>query len=272
MKQLRDRVAVVTGAASGIGRALAVALANKGCDVALVDVDEEGLRETAARVATSGRKVSSHVLSVADRSAMEALPEQVVAEHGRVHIVVNNAGVAVDMTFEEMSMDDLDWIVGVNFWGVVHGCKFFLPWLQREDEAHIVNVSSLFGIIAVPRNSAYCATKFAVRGLTESIWSEISKQGIGLSTVHPGGIQTNIVRSARTAAGADKDELVDAFDRLARTSPEKAAARIVRGIEKNQLRVRIAPETYLLDWLKRLFPTGIQTFIRARAQDVPGSR
>ena len=272
MKQLRDRVAVVTGAASARPMPLAVALAKKGCDVALVDVNEEGLRETAARVAATGRKVSSHVLSVADRAAMEALPGRVVAEHGHVHIVVNNAGVALDMTFEEMSMEDLDWIVGINFWGVVHGCKFFLPYLQQEDEAHIVNLSSLFGIIGVPRNSAYCATKFAVRGLTESIWSEISKQGIGLSTVHPGGIRTDIVRSARTPAGTDKDELIDAFDRLARTSPEQAAAKIVRGIEKNQLRVRITPETYVLDWLKRLFPTGVQTLIRARADKVPGSR
>lgn len=271
MKQLRDRVAVVTGAASGIGRAVAVELARKGCDLALVDVNEAGLAETAASVQAVGRKASQHVLSVADRAAMEALPERVIAEHGRVHVVVNNAGVAVDMSFEEMSTDDWDWIVGINFWGVVHGCRVFLPYLRREAEAHVVNVSSLFGIIGIPRNSAYCATKFAVRGLTESLWSEISQDGIGFSTVHPGGIRTNIVRAARTLPGADRQELQDGFDRLARTSPEKAAKKIVRGIEKNRLRIRITPETYVLDWLKRLFPTGIQAVIRRRVDRIPQS-
>ena len=269
MKQLEDRVAVVTGAASGIGRALAVALAKKGCHLALVDVNEVGLQETAAAAAATGRKVSTHLVSVADRESMRALPEQVVAEHGHVHIVVNNAGVALDASFEDASLENLDWIVGINFWGVVYGCKFFLPYLRREEEAHIVNLSSLFGIIGVPRNSAYCATKFAVRGMTESMWCEMSKEGIGLSTVHPGGIKTNIARAARTGAGTDTSEFAGEFDKLARTSPERAAEKIVRGIEKNQLRVRITSETYLLDWLKRLFPTATQALIRRGADRVP---
>jgi butyryl-CoA dehydrogenase len=271
MKQLRDRVAVVTGAAHGIGRAVSIALAHKGCDLALVDVNEQGMQETARSIEAAGRKVSTHVLSVADRAAMEALPERVIAEHGHVHIVVNNAGVALDARFDESSMDDLDWIVGINFWGVVYGCKFFLPWLKREDEAHIVNLSSLFGIIGVPRSSAYCATKFAVRGLTESLWCEISTDGIGVSTVHPGGIRTNIARAARAGAGRDTSELADQFEKMARTSPEKAAEKIVRGIERNQLRIRITPETWLLDWLKRLFPTGTQALIRRTADRIPPS-
>jgi len=267
VRRLADRVAVVTGAASGIGAALAAELAKKGCHLALVDVNEAGLRDTAHTVEAAGRKVSTHVVDVADRGAMRALPEAVVAEHGHVHIVVNNAGVALDASFEESSFEDLDWILGINLWGVIHGCKFFLPWLRREDEAHIVNLSSLFGIIGVPRNSAYCATKYAVRGLSESIWTELSEEGIGVTSVHPGGIRTNIARAARHGGDANASEMVAEFDRIARTSPERAARKIVRGIEHGAQRVRITPETYLLDWLKRLFPALTQRLVRRAAGD-----
>ncbi|MBW2314797.1 MAG: SDR family NAD(P)-dependent oxidoreductase [Deltaproteobacteria bacterium] len=271
MKQLRDRVAVVTGAASGIGAALAAALAEKGCHVALVDRNEDGLREAARHVEATGRKASIHVVDVADREAMRTLPDRVVAEHGHIHIVVNNAGVDLDASFEDSSLEDLDWIFGINFWGVIYGCKFFLPHLRREEEAHIVNLSSLFGIIGVPNQSAYCTSKYAVRGLSESLWSEISKDGIGVTTVHPGGIKTNIARSARHAAGGDPEELAEAFDRMARTSPAKAAAKIVRGIERNAMRVRITPETWVFDWMKRIFPTWTQALIRWGADRIPGA-
>ena len=267
MRRLTDRVAVVTGAAGGIGAALSIELAKKGCHLALVDVNEAGLRETARGIEAKGRKVSTHVVDVADREAMRALPEAVVAEHGHVHIVVNNAGVALDASFEESSFEDLDWIFGINLWGVIHGCKFFLPWLRREDEAHIVNLSSLFGIVGVPRNSAYCATKYAVRGLSESIWTEVSRDGIGVTSVHPGGIQTNIARAARHGSGANAEEMISEFERVARTSPQHAARKIVRGIERGDQRVRIAPETYLLDWLKRLAPRLTQRLVRRAAGD-----
>jgi NAD(P)-dependent dehydrogenase (short-subunit alcohol dehydrogenase family) len=269
LKQLRDRVAVVTGAASGIGRALSVALARKGCHLALVDLDEAGMREVARAIEAEGRQASVHVVDVADREAMGALPEQVVAEHGHVHVLVNNAGVTVDGTFEEVSLEDLDWIFGVNLWGVIHGCKFFLPHLRHEDEAHIVNVSSLFGIIGVPRQTAYCTTKFAVRGLSESLWCEISRDGIGVTSVHPGGVRTNIVRQARHAPGADPREMIEAFDRMARWSPERAADRIVGAIERGAPRLRIAGESYVLDWLKRLAPTLTQRLIRRGRDRVP---
>jgi short-subunit dehydrogenase len=269
MKQLRDRVAVVTGAASGIGRAVATLLARKGCDLALVDVNDEGLRETARSVEAAGRKASLHVVDVADAAGMRALPEQVIAEHGHVHVLVNNAGVALDARFEDSSLEDLRWIVGINFWGVVHGCKFFLPYLRREEEAHIVNLSSLFGIVGVPANSAYCATKFAVRGLSEALWTEVSGDGIGVTSVHPGGIRTNIARAARGVPGADPKERAEMFDRLARTSPERAAAKIVRSIERGAQRVRITPETYVGDWLKRLFPSATQRWIRRAAARIP---
>jgi len=272
VKQLRDRVAVVTGAASGIGAALAVALARRGCHLALVDVNAGGIEATARAVEAEGRNASRHVVDVSDREAMRVLPERVVAEHGAVHVLVNNAGVTVDGTLEEVGWDDLDWIVGINLWGVIHGCKFFLPWLRQADEAHVVNLSSLFGIIGVPRQTAYCTTKFAVRGLSESLWSEISRDGIGVTSVHPGGIRTNIVRAARLAAGADPGEMIEAFDRMARTSPERAAAKIVRAIERGAPRLRIAPEAYVLDWLKRLLPSATQRLVRARADRIPSSR
>jgi len=272
VRQLRDRVAVVTGAASGIGAALSVALARKGCHLALVDVNEPGLREVARRVEAEGRKASVHVVDVAAREALRALPEQVVAEHGHVHVLVNNAGVTVDGSFEEVSLEDLDWILGINFWGVVLGCKFFLPYLRREEEAHIVNLSSLFGMIGVPRQVAYCTSKYAVRGLSESLWTELSDQGIGVTSVHPGGIRTNIVRSARHAPGTDPEEMVEAFDRMARTSPEKAAAKIVAGIERGAMTVRITPETWVIDWMKRLAPGLTQRIIRRGRDRVPQAR
>ena len=265
MRHLGDRVAVVTGAASGIGRAVAILLARKGCHLALVDRNEEGLRETARSVEAAGRKASIHLVDVADTDQMSALPGQVLAEHGAVHVLVNNAGVALDATFEESSLEDLEWILGINLWGVILGCKLFLPHLRQVDEAHIVNVSSLFGLVGVPRNSAYCTTKFAVRGLSESLWAELSAEGIGVTSVHPGGIKTNIVRAARHAPGREKQEAIELFDRAARITPERAAEKIVRGIERGAQRVRIGPETYLGDWLKRLFPNGVQRLLRAAA-------
>jgi NAD(P)-dependent dehydrogenase (short-subunit alcohol dehydrogenase family) len=272
VKQLRDRVAVVTGAASGIGAALAVALARRGCHLALVDLNEAGLRATARAVEAQGRKASAHGVDVADREAMAALPERVIAEHGHVHVVVNNAGVTVDGTLEESSFEDLDWIVGINLWGVIHGCKLFLPYLRREEEAHIVNLSSLFGMLGVPRQTAYCTTKYAVRGLSESLWAEVSSDGIGVTSVHPGGIRTNIARAARHAPGADPREMIEAFDRLARTSPEKAAEKIVRAIERGSPRLLITPESHVFDWLKRLAPTLTQRLIRSTSDRAPRAR
>ena len=194
VRAFRDKVAVVTGAASGIGRALAQDLARRGADLALVDVSAAALAETAGLCAARGRGVTTHIADVADAARMKALAAEVVAAHGRVELLVNNAGVSVTGTFEEQSLDDWRWIVGVNFWGVVHGCKFFLPHLRRAREAHIVNLSSMFGLIGLPTQSSYCATKFAVRGFSEALWAELRGSGIGVTTVHPGGVRTNIAR------------------------------------------------------------------------------
>lgn len=265
MREFRDRVAVVTGAASGIGRALAGALARRGAHLALVDVSEAGLAEAAGEVRGLGRKASIHVADVANRARMAALPEEVLQEHGRVSLLVNNAGVSVGGTFDEQSLEDLDWIVGINFWGVVHGCKFFLPHLRREREAHIVNLSSMFGIVGVPSQSSYCATKFAVRGLSEALWVELRDAGIGVTSVHPGGVRTNIVRTSRALDPETRSRTVALFERFG-MSPERAAERIVRAVERNKMRVLICREAYLADWLRRLVPTASQRLVAAASR------
>ncbi|HTO52923.1 MAG TPA: SDR family NAD(P)-dependent oxidoreductase [Myxococcota bacterium] len=260
MKRLEGRVAVVTGAASGIGRALALELAQRGCHLALVDVDEAGLGPVADRVRALGRKVSLHRVDVSERAQMERLPGAVIAEHGHVHVLVNNAGVSVSGVLADQSLDDFAWIVGINFWGVVYGCKLFLPQLLAEDEAHIVNLSSLFGLIGVPTQVSYNATKYAVRGVSEALISELSGTRVGVTCVHPGGIRTNIVRAARASTPRDEAEnerTAALFERFA-MPPEKAARKIARAVSRNQARLRIGAETYLLDWLKRLAPVTTQ--------------
>lgn len=253
MRTLNGRVAVVTGAASGIGRALASRLADEGCDVALVDRDREGLESLAKEIVEKGRRASVHEIDVRDRARLAALPDEVVTEHGHVHVLVNNAGVALSGTLADDPIDDLDWIVDINFWGVVLGCKHFLPVLEREDEAHIVNLSSLFGLVGLPSVGAYCATKAAVRSYSESLGAELHGTGITVTSVHPGGVATNIMRSARLADEADRVEAVASFERFGIT-PDRAAARIVAAIKKRRTRLRIGWETYLSDWIKRLAP------------------
>jgi len=260
MRSFSDRVAVVTGAASGIGRALALELASRGADLALVDVDEAGLGRVAAEVESRGRRASTWRVDVADAEAMAALPREVAARHGAVHLLVNNAGVSVSGTLEEQSLEDLRWIVGINFWGVVHGCKFFLPLLRQADEAHIVNLSSMFGLIGLPTQSSYCATKFAVRGLSESLWSELRQAGIGVTCVHPGGVRTNIVRASRTGDAEFKARMVERFERMA-LPPEEAARQILRAVERNRMRVLVCRESVATDWLKRLVPTSIHHLV-----------
>jgi NAD(P)-dependent dehydrogenase (short-subunit alcohol dehydrogenase family) len=265
MKTLQDRVAVVTGAASGIGRALALGLAKKGCHLALADVNEVGLRETAQLVAaadTTGRKVTLHTVDVSNRARMEAFPEEVIRAHGHVHLVCNNAGVAVAAAFEDQSLEDFEWLIGINLWGVVYGCKFFLPYLKREPEGHLVNISSVFGLVGIPLQTSYCASKFAVRGFSEALFCELQGTTVGVTSVHPGGINTNIVAAARYAGvpSAFQEKIIRQFKERT-MSPDKCAAQIIRAVEKNQMRVLITSETHLADGLKRLFPTATQRLI-----------
>jgi NAD(P)-dependent dehydrogenase (short-subunit alcohol dehydrogenase family) len=256
MKKLTDRIAVVTGAAGGIGRATAVLLAEKGCALALADVNASGLAETAELAKKYGRKVTTHQVDVGNKARMQEFADEVVAAHGGVNIVINNAGVAVISSFQDHELEDFEWLMGVNFWGVVYGCKFFLPALLKGDEGHIVNVSSLFGLTGVPLQTSYCASKFAVRGFTESLRMELRNTKVGVTNIHPGGIATDIVASSRVSGGPEmekrKRSTARAFTKM--LPPALAAAEIVRGIEQNRSRVLIARETYLADGFKRLFP------------------
>lgn len=255
--ELNGRVAAVTGAASGIGRALAVELVRRGAHVALSDIDEAGLVETVAQCEGRGAKVSSAVVDVADRSAVEAWARDVVDEHGRVNLIVNNAGVAVAAPISTMSHEDLEWLMGINFWGVVHGTTAFLPHLKAAGEGHVVNLSSVFGLMAIPSQGAYNAAKFAVRGYTDCLRIEldIERCGVSATTVHPGGVRTNIVRNARVdgdlSLSSGRDNAAE-FDRIARTSPESAARQILDGVEKNRRRVLVGPDAKLFDLVSRL--------------------
>jgi len=262
MKKLQDRVAVVTGAASGIGRATAIALAKEGCALALADVNEVGLEETAAAVRALGRKATTHRVDVADKDRMRRFADEVQEAHGAVHVLVNNAGVTVTAPFEEHSLEDWEWIVGINFWGVVYGCKFFLPYLKQADEAHIVNLSSLFGLIGVPAQSSYCATKFAVRGLSEALWVELKDLNIGVTAVHPGGVRTNIAKSARTEGAALKSFGIDLIERFS-VSPERCARQIVQAIKTNKMRLLVTRETHFIDVAKRFSNVLPQRFLLA---------
>jgi short-subunit dehydrogenase len=253
MKKLSDRVAVVTGAAGGIGRATSVALAKEGCHLALCDVNTVGLEETAALAREHGRKVSTHIVDVSNKARMQSFVEEVIEQHGQVHILVNNAGVTVTSPFEDHSLEDFEWIVGINFWGVIYGCKMFLPYLQKADEAHIVNLSSLFGLLGVPSQSSYCATKFAVHGFSESLWVELRDQGIGVTSVHPGGVRTDIAKSARTVSAAQKDMAIGVIDRFS-VSPEHCAKLIVQAIKKNKMKQLVTRESHFVAIAKRLAP------------------
>lgn len=253
MRSLDNRVAVVTGAASGIGRATAQALAQKGCTVAIADIDEQGLAETARSIAALGREVSTHVVDVANKQRMQDFADEVVAAHGRVHLVVNNAGVTVRAKLDEHSLDDFEWIVGINFWGVVYGCKFFLPHVQAAGWGAFVNISSMFGLTGIPEQSSYCATKFAVRGFSESLAIELANDNIDVICVHPGGIRTNIVRSSRGREDSSREGIINWFERNA-MPPERAAAKIIKAIERRQQRVVITPEAWATDVAKRVFP------------------
>lgn len=269
MKTLDGRVVAVTGAGSGIGRALASEFAARGCDLALCDVDQNGVEETAGLVDRRGRRATAHVVDVADRVEMEQWAEKVVADHGAVHVIVNNAGVALGADVETMSYEDLEWLMGVNFWGVVHGTKAFLPYLREAGEGHIVNVSSVFGLMGIPSQSAYNASKFAVRGFTEALRIELDRDGgtVSCTTVHPGGIKTNIARNGRfddatvEQFGRDPETMISAADRLFMTTPEKAARVIVEGVQRDRRRVFIGPDAQLFKGISYLPPGIYQNLI-----------
>jgi butyryl-CoA dehydrogenase len=257
------RVAAVTGAGSGIGRALAIELARRGAHLALSDIDEAGLAETEGYCSGTGVKVTTRRVDTADAAAMAAWADEVAAEHQRVNLVVNNAGVAMVSPVRSMSLEDLRWLFDVDFWGVVHGTKAFLPHLEAAGEGHIVNVSSVFGLVSMPSQSAYNAAKFAVRGFTDALRMEldIERSPVSCTTVLPGGVRTNIARRARIdpaarAVGARVENLGRRFDLVARTSPEAAARRILAAVLRNRASVLVGSDARFLDLVSRL-PAGL---------------
>jgi butyryl-CoA dehydrogenase len=259
MKDFRGRVAVITGAGSGIGRALANALARQGAHLALSDIDDVGLAETVGQCEGFGVKITSQTLDVADRDAVYAWADHVAGDHGKVNLIFNNAGVALGATVESMSYEDFEWLMNINFWGVVYGTKAFLPHLHQSGEGHIVNVSSVFGLISVPSQSAYNAAKFAVRGFSDALRMEleIERASVSVTTIHPGGIKTNIARHARMDASVldvagDPESAVRDFERAFITSPEKAATQILLAVRRDRRRALIGPDAKAIDLVSRL--------------------
>jgi short-subunit dehydrogenase len=261
MTAIRGAAAAVTGAASGIGRALALELAARGCDLALADRDEAGLQSIAAEIdRRHPQKVTAHRVDVGEQPEIAEFARTAISAHPGLNILINNAGVALMGQFHELDQAEMDWLMNINFWGVVHGTRAFLPHLASRREAHIVNLSSIFGIIAPPGQSAYAAAKFAVRGFSESLRHELQMAGspVRLSVVHPGGIATNIARNSRSGAGvtdnARRVQSIERFEALAKTTPQAAALRIITGIEKNQPRILIGNDARFMDLLQRLRP------------------
>lgn len=273
MKDFSNKVAAISGAASGIGRALALALADQQADLALSDVDETGLAETADLARSKGVNVTTTRLDVSDRDAMFAWADQVVADHGKVNLIFNNAGVALGATVSAMKIEDFEWLMGINFWGVVHGTQAFLPHLEASGEGHIINTSSVFGLVAIPSQSAYNAAKFGVRGFTEALRMELDLAGSSVSatSVHPGGIKTNIAKNARMTAGVGEDpaKLEQGRKNLEKafiTSPEKAAAQILRAVQNNSRRALIGPDAHMFNALSRLPLAVVQKLVTAAAK------
>ncbi len=257
MKNLQGKTAAITGAGSGIGRALAVSLAGEGCNLALADVNAEGLRETAGLI-NGGGKVSTHTVDVSMRDQVFKFAEEAARHHGGVDIIINNAGVVLGDFLDTVPIEDFEWLMGINFWGVVHGTMAFLPLLKQRPEGHIVNLSSINGILSNPNNGPYCAAKFAVKGYTETLAQELNGTNIGVSCVHPGGIKTSIARNARinrTMFSVTKDQATRLYeDELFRTTPDEAARIIIDGIKKNRRRILVGMDAKAIDLLVRLLP------------------
>jgi short-subunit dehydrogenase len=268
MTAIRGAAAAVTGAASGIGRALALELSARGCDLALADRDDAGLATLAAEIARAyQRKVTVHRVDVGEPEQIEAFAQAAIADHPGLNIVINNAGVALMGQFDEIDQAQMDWLMNINFWGVVHGTRAFLPHLKARREAHIVNLSSIFGIIAPPGQTAYAAAKFAVRGFSEALRHELALAAspVRLSVVHPGGVATNIARNSRTGIGmtdnARRADSIERFEAAARTTPKDAALRIIKGIENNQPRILIGNDARIMDLVQRFRPASYWTLL-----------
>lgn len=261
MKIQQGQVAVITGAGGGIGRCLAKALAAKGCNLALADINQIALEETRSEVANTGVKVSLHQVDITSAEAMQGFAEAVVAEHGKVNLLLNNAGITIQKSFETHSLKDWELMLGVNLWGVIYGCKYFLPALKeagQKEGAHIINLSSMAAFIGFPNQSSYCAVKSAVQAMSESLWAELHDDNVGVTSIHPGCVKTDMIKA--TLNNSDNVEIARRNYEMANrvgVTPEYAAERILKAVEKKSIRIRIGKDSVALDLLKRLLPKGI---------------
>jgi NAD(P)-dependent dehydrogenase (short-subunit alcohol dehydrogenase family) len=270
MSWFSEGVAVITGAGSGMGRCLAQELAAEGVSLALADISEKGLQETAALVTGAKGKITQHIVNVAEEQQVKSFAEQVKEQHGRATVLFNNAGVGLLGNFEEFSLADFRWLMDINFWGVVYGVTYFFPLLKKEKRAQIVNTSSLLGFFGAAGQSAYCASKFAVRGFTESLHHELLGTTVGVTCVHPGFVRTAIAESAKTGERAQpgiREQSLHRFARLARTDPQVAAKKILRGVERGKARVLIGADAYFVDIWQRLKPESYWSFLAKQFDD-----
>lgn len=263
--KLAQRVAVITGAGGGIGRAIAISLARRGCHLALADIDESGAKFTALQAREFGVRATWHQLDVASRDAVRAFPDAVRAAHGGVDILINNAGVALGGMFEQVSEEDFDWLMEINFHGVVRMTRAFLPVLKGSQQARIVNLSSIYGIISPPGQAAYSASKFAVRGFSNALRHELAGTNVGVTVVHPGGVNTAIAQSARLPAGAPPAE-VERGRKIAqamlRMPADQAGEIIVQGIERDRARILVGNDAKIVSLLERFAPVGYWNLLR----------
>ncbi|MEM9257256.1 MAG: SDR family NAD(P)-dependent oxidoreductase [Pseudomonadota bacterium] len=258
------KIAVVTGAGSGIGRALAQQLNREGCALYLSDINPDTLQDTLASLSRPELRVDARTLDVADRAAMLQWVQDIETAEGYVDIVINNAGVALMARVDEMRLEDLEWLMSINFWGVVYGTQGFLPLLRKAQQGHLVNISSVFGMIGVPTQSAYNAAKFAVRGYTEALRQEMQSTNVHVCCVHPGGVKTNIAGASRGGdSSLTAEDRSQAFHRVARTTSESAAAQIIRAIEKRKKRLMLGWDAKLISVLSRLMPVSYTRLIPA---------
>jgi NAD(P)-dependent dehydrogenase (short-subunit alcohol dehydrogenase family) len=271
---LEDGVAVITGAGSGMGRCLAQKLAARGSSLALSDINEKGLSETSELLAGSKGKVTQHLVNVAEESQVKSFAEEVQRQHGRATILFNNAGVALLGDLDEISLQDFRWLMDINFWGVVYGVTYFLPMLKKEKRAHIVNTSSLLGFFGASGQGAYCASKFAVRGYTESLHHELLATNVGVTCVHPGFVRTSIAEHAKVGQRAGvsvRQQSLSRFEQVARTNAATAADKILRGVEQHKARVLIGPDAYFVDFWQRLKPASYWNLLAKQFKD-PGAK
>lgn len=258
MKDFRDKICVVTGAGSGIGAACAQALAAEGAYVVMTDIRADMLETAHKAIVEAGGRAETHIVDVSDRDAMFALADKVDKAHGGADLILNNAGVAHSATVADMTMDNFSWVMDIDFWGVVYGTQAFLPHFLKRGSGHVANVSSIFGLIGVPSQSAYNAAKYAVLGFSEALRHEMVEHNVGVTVIHPGGINTNIVRHARLSQGpnaeAEHEEAIIKFQELTMTQPDKAAQIILKAIRKNKARVLVGPDALFVDFIRRIAP------------------